>query len=164
MSYTLQIRKLKRLIAVLLLVHLGLLGYIYWLHQHAHGPALFPKPEAYRDLTPILTRELGLSAQQAQQLDSLRLRYFRREVRLKMAIKAHKDSMNVEMFDVQPNSERLQLRAQAIAQMEFDMELLRLDQAREFQLICTPQQRSKLKALVLEIRDYFRPDNQPNRS
>lgn len=43
------------------------------------------------------------------------------------------------------------------------MELLRFEQAKEMKLICNAEQQEKFEKLVKEIRDYFRPDNQPTR-
>jgi hypothetical protein len=36
-----------------------------------------------------------------------------------------------------------------------------LEQAQQLKTICTPQQLEKFDKLVIEIRDYFRPDNRP---
>lgn len=41
------------------------------------------------------------------------------------------------------------------------MELLRFEQAKELKSICNDKQQEKFEKLVKEIRDYFRPDNQP---
>ena len=45
----------------------------------------------------------------------------------------------------------------------FKMELLRYEQAQELKAACTPEQQERFQNLVIEIRDYFRPDNQPQR-
>ena len=42
------------------------------------------------------------------------------------------------------------------------MEFIRIAQAKELKSICNKEQLQKFETLVKEIRDYFRPDNQPN--
>ena len=53
--------------------------------------------------------------------------------------------------------------AKRVSEYEYKMELLRYEQAQQFKSICTPEQREKFEALVKEIRDYFKPNNQPPR-
>ncbi len=75
--------------------------------------------------------------------------------------KAKRDSMNTQMFNEYTDTAEVKKLAAGIALLEYQMELARLDQARGLKAICTPQQLQKLNSLVIEIRDYFRPDNQP---
>ena len=53
--------------------------------------------------------------------------------------------------------------AKQTSAFEYQMEMLRYSQAKELKLICTAEQQEKFEALVKEIRDFFRPDNQPKK-
>jgi hypothetical protein len=37
---------------------------------------------------------------------------------------------------------------------------LRIEQSKQLKSICTPEQLDKFESLVIEIRDYLRPNNQ----
>ena len=77
------------------------------------------------------------------------------------AVRNERDSMNTVMFNKNNNEELVKSLAKRISDNEYQMELLRFDQAKEFKSICTPEQLEKFEGLIKEIRDYFRPDNQP---
>ena len=67
------------------------------------------------------------------------------------------------MFNKNTDETKIKLLAKQIADAEYQMELLRFEQAKELKLICNAEQQEKFEKLVKEIRDYFRPDNQPTR-
>jgi len=69
--------------------------------------------------------------------------------------------MNEEMFNENTNENKIMTLAKQISNDEYAIELLRYGQAKELKSVCTPQQQEQFKVLVNEIRDYFRPDNQP---
>ena len=133
------------------------------LFRSHHEPFLFPKNEAYKDVTNVLKKELHLNDKQLKDFNSIRERFFEKEVVLKQTIKYQKDSMNVEMFTKNSNDNLIKLLALKISQNEYKMELLRYEQAQELKAVCTPEQQERFQNLVIEIRDYFRPDNQPQR-
>jgi Spy/CpxP family protein refolding chaperone len=128
-----------------------------------HEPLLFPKNEAFKDVSGILEKELKLSKIQVVAFDEIRKRNFEKQSQLKRIIRDDKDAMNVEMFNKNTNVDKINLFARKIAENEYKMELLRFEQAKELKSVCTPEQLEKFEDLVLEIRDYFRPDNQPNK-
>jgi len=66
--------------------------------------------------------------------------------------------MNVEMFNKEINDELVIKLAHGISENEFNMEMLRLEQAKQLKKICSPKQMEKFESLVLEIRDYFQPE------
>ena len=71
--------------------------------------------------------------------------------------------MNVIMFNKLTDSLLIKSLAANIAANEYQMELMRFQQANELKKICNPQQLEKFERLVIEIRDYFRPDNLPSK-
>ena len=82
---------------------------------------------------------------------------------LKQIIRDRKDAMNIEMFNKNTDALKIKTLAKQISVNEYEMEMLRFDQARELKAVCNENQLEKFHKLVLEIRDYFRPDNQPIR-
>lgn len=114
-------------------------------------------------MTGILKKELSLNDAQVNKLDDIRKRYYIKKIDLKKTIKAYKDEMNEEMFRKITDDAKVKTLAKKVAEGEYQMELLRYEQAKELKSICTPEQQEKFEKLVKEIRDYFRPDNQPKR-
>ncbi len=157
-----QKKVLVRAVLLLFLLNVGCLSLFIWKYTESTKPALFPTP-GFRDVSGVLKKELGLTDIQVRQIDVLRETYFRKESDLTSVIRSERDSMNVEMFNKSTDELLVKSLARRIAENEYQMEMLRLDQSRELKLICTPEQLNKFKDLVLQIRDYFRPDNQGKR-
>ena len=157
-----QKKVLTRIIIFLILLNLITISFFVLKESH-HEPLLFHKNEAYKDVTNVLKKELHLNDKQLKDFNSIRERFFEKEVVLKQTIKYQKDSMNVEMFNKNSNDNLIELLALKISQNEYKMELLRYEQAQELKAVCTPEQQERFQNLVIEIRDYFRPDNQPQR-
>ena len=107
--------------------------------------------------------ELSLSEQQVAQFDEIRKRNFEKQAILKKIIRDDKDAMNIEMFNVKTDEAKIETFAIRISDNEYKMEMLRFDQAKELKAVCNREQQEKFQDLVIEIRDYFRPDNQPTK-
>jgi periplasmic protein CpxP/Spy len=159
-----QNKLLTRTILFLVVLNLGSITFftIRAMRQN-HEPLLFPKNEQYRDVSGILKKELNLSNEQVAQFDEIRKRNFEKQANLKQIIRDDKDAMNVEMFNINTDENKIKSFAKKISDNEYKMELLRFDQAKELKTVCSPKQLDKFEYLVKEIRDYFRPDNQPNK-
>ena len=162
MDIFIQNKVLTRIIIFLILLNLITISFFVLKESH-HEPLLFHKNEAYKDVTNVLKKELHLNDKQLKDFNSIRERFFEKEVVLKQTIKNQKDSMNVEMFNKNSNDNLIELLALKISENEYKMELLRYEQAQELKAACTPEQQERFQNLVIEIRDYFRPDNQPQR-
>lgn len=156
-----QKRFLTRIILFLVILNLISVGFFVWKSIYHQGPLLFPKNEEYKNVSGILKKELNLSENQVSKLDEIREHYYLKEIDLKKAIKDYKDEMNEKMFNKNTDEIKIKLLARQIADAEYQMELLRFEQAKELKSICNAEQQEKFEKLVKEIRDYFRPDNQP---
>jgi len=149
---------------ILFLVMLNLISVSFFIWKSIYNlPLLFSKNEDYKNVSRILKRELNLSEKQDSKLIELRESYYLKEIDLKKTIKDYKDEMNEKMFNKNTDETKIKLLAKQIADAEYQMELLRFEQAKELKLICNAEQQEKFEKLVKEIRDYFRPDNQPTR-
>lgn len=153
---------LIRTIVVLVALNVISMGFFIWKEmQPNHRPLLFAKNERFRDVSMILKNELKLSNEQWIQFDQIRKRNYEKQTALKQIIRDDKDAMNVEMFNKTTNETRIKVLAKKISDNEYAMELLRFEQAQELKAVCNQEQLNKFQDLVIEIRDYFRPDNQP---
>ncbi len=156
-----QKKLLVRLVIFLTALNLFSIGIFLWMDfSHDHQPELFPHHNEYRDVSIILKKELNLSDIQVEQIKSLRLEVFEKEKALATTIRDERDSMNEAMFNKVTNEDEVKALAKNVADNEYQMELLRIEQAQQLKALCTPEQLEKFKDLVLEIRDYLRPDNQ----
>ncbi len=159
-----QKKLLVRLVILLIALNLSSIGFFLWKDfSDRHEPELFPHHNEYRDVSGILQKELNLTDKQVEQIKNLRSDIFEKEKSLATIIRNERDSMNVAMFIKTTNEEEVKTLAKSVADNEYQMELLRIEQAQQLKIICTPEQLGKFQGLVLEIRDYFRPDNQPKK-
>ena len=157
-----QNKLLIRCVIFLALLNVFSISVFLWKEFH-HGPLLFPKNEDYHDVSGILQRELDLSPEQAAQIKALRSEYFDRESLLTQRIRSERDAMNEQMFNKNTDTNVIKSLAREIVDNEYQVEMLRFEQAQKLKAICTAHQLEKFEQLVKEIRDYFRPDNQPKR-
>lgn len=154
----------SRTIIILVILNILLISLLFWKQMKPnHEPLLFPKNETYKDVSIILKKELNLNEKQVSNLDEIRERYYRVEIDLKRKIKDYKDDMNEEMFNKNTDEDKIIRLAKQISSFEYQMEMIRYGQAKELKSVCTPEQQEKFETLVKEIRDYFRPDNQPTK-
>jgi Spy/CpxP family protein refolding chaperone len=157
-----QNKLLLRLVALLVVINLASLSVNAWL-AFSRSPAKPPADHNAERLGGLLQEELQLSDAQAAQMKQLRLDFFAKEKVLGALIRSQRDSMNVHMFNKQTDTLLLQGLAHRISGNELKMEMLRIEQARELKKVCTPAQVEKFENLVLEIRDYFRPEPKPGK-
>lgn len=118
-----------------------------------------PKPIDRAALGTMLTKELVLSKNQADSLMKLREAFFIKESQISKETRTKRDSMNLLMFsDVAQDSILIRLAA-GVASNEYQMELLRIEQANQLKKLLTADQLRRLEKLVREIRDYLKPED-----
>ena len=71
--------------------------------------------------------------------------------------------MNAAMFNKTIDEETVKALAQRISDNDYEMEMMRFEQAKEFKSICNDEQLEKFEGLVKEIRDYFKPEEKPKK-
>ncbi|MCX6223395.1 MAG: hypothetical protein NTV01_01345 [Bacteroidia bacterium] len=148
---------------VLAMLNVFVIGAFVWksiLPPQKPGPAA---SSDNRDVSAILEKELGLSREQVQQIKYLRAEFVEKEQKLIAAIRMQRDSMNAEMFNKVTSEEVIHSLAGKIAENEYGIELLRYEQAKRLKSVCTPGQVEKFERLVREMRDYLRPDSNPEK-
>ncbi len=122
-----------------------------------------PNDEKKNELSAILKKELNLSEQQVAKFDEIREQNASKKQELKQAINEDKELLNQEMFDQNSNNERLLALAKKIGDNEYRIELSKINQSKQLKSICNPDQLEKFQDLMVEMRDYLRPNNQPQR-
>lgn len=155
-----QNKLLKWCVALLVIINVLTLGTFFW-KEHSHPNQRPIIPDDFRDVSGILQKELDLTPTQAEQIKKIRADFYEKEKLLSFTIRGERDSMNMIMFNKNTDDSLVKSLARGVAENEYKMELLRLEQAQQLKAICTPQQLEKFDKLVIEIRDYFRPDNRP---
>lgn len=158
-----QRKLLIKAIIGLVMLNLLLIGFFVWKEviqaDKRHGKAQYKsfEKEEGEDLAVVLQDQLGLSDAQTAQIKDLRTNFYKKEKVLEALIRSKRDSMNTIMFNKQTDSIQLHSLAKAVADYEYQMELLRIEQAQQLKTICTPEQQEKFEGLVKEIKDYFKP-------
>jgi Spy/CpxP family protein refolding chaperone len=154
-----QKKLLIRVIILLAFLNLFSISIFLW-KEFFHKP---PRPDEKRDnreVSSVLKKELNLSDKQIEQVNELRTSYFDKEKILEKTIREERDSMNEAMFNKATEEDLVKSLARKVAENEYQMELLRFQQAKDFKALCTEEQLKKFGGLVKEIRDYLKPDNQ----
>jgi Spy/CpxP family protein refolding chaperone len=154
-----QKKLLVRIVIVLALLNMICIGlFMLKVVVPSHRPVEVAPAEVH-DVSAILQKELKLSREQVDQIRNLRAEFTEKEKKLVEAIKSERDSMNQEMFNKSTREDVVRSIAQKIADNEFRMEMLRYDQASKLKSICSPDQVEKFEKLVIEMRDFFKPEN-----
>ena len=146
---------LLRIVAFLLLLNLFSVGF-FWLGGKGNDDRRRPK-RPIEEVTAMLKEELHLTPKQAEDFKKIRQDFFDKEEPLSQAIRAKRDSMNVEMFNENTDTAHVKAMARRVADGEYQMELYRLEQAQQLKAICTPEQLKNFQGIVIDIRDYFQP-------
>lgn len=153
-----QNKLLKIVILLLVLLNLASVGALVWKDYFRKS-----RPQKnygdFKEVSAVLKKELSLSDEQEEKIRNLRTDFFNKEKVLESAIRNGRDSLNMVMFNKSTDEELAKSIARRIADNEYNMELLRIEQSQKFKSICTPEQLEKFERLVKEIRDYFKPDN-----
>ncbi len=159
-----QKKLLIRLVLILAILNISILAAMLWrdFNHRGHRPP-HPGKEGFREVSFIIEKELNLNTDQVSQFNNLRTSFFKKENALHELIRKQHDSMNEQIFKKESDEILAKAIALRVSNNEYQIELLRIEQAAELKKICTPEQQEKFESLVYEIRDYFRPDNKPNR-
>jgi Spy/CpxP family protein refolding chaperone len=155
-----QKKLLVRLVILLAIFNVFCIGVFLWKgNWHPDNyPPVPPMENERGDVSGVLEKELDLKPEQADKIKKLRAEFFAREEVLGETLRAERDSMNVAMFGKDTDQQLVKKLARKVAGHEYEMEMLRFEQAQQLKLVCTPEQLAKFDQLILEIRDYFRPE------
>lgn len=151
-------------IVLLVLLNVVLIGFFIFKEARPNRPPhRFEDDGNYNKIAVILKKELNLTNKQVVQFEAIRKQNSGDQAALKAIIKKDKDAMNQEMFNKKSDEEKVISLAKRITENEYQIELLHFEQAKKLKAVCDENQLDKFEDLVIEIRDYFRPTNQPTR-
>jgi Spy/CpxP family protein refolding chaperone len=148
-------RFLVRLVITLVLLDLFAIGYLWFSKPAGRNPQ--PPDRPMENVSGALRDKLHLSKDQEKEFVRIREDFFLKETDLVKMIKEERDSMNLEMFSEKADTARLKRAAQRVAQMEYQIELCRIEQAQQLKSVCTGEQLKEFQKLVIDIRDYLQP-------
>jgi Spy/CpxP family protein refolding chaperone len=157
-----QNKLLLRIVILLAVLNAMSIGILLWKELSRRPNQVPPVSRERSSVTSALQHELNLSADQVDQFKRLRAGYSEKEEAVRQAIRNERDSMNVAMFNRYTDEAGVLALARRIADNEYEMELLRFKQSQELKSLCTPEQLEKFERLVIEMRDYFRPEKDPS--
>ncbi len=158
-----QNKLLKSIIIVLVLLNMTIIGFYEIKNRPEDRQRGKEDRNEKRDVSSVLEKELKLTEEQSDSIDRLRRKFFEKEKILSDSIRYMRDSLNSVMFSKNADTALTARIARSIAEYEYTMEMLRIEQAQEFKKICSPEQIEKFRNLVREIRDYFKPDKNPQK-
>jgi Spy/CpxP family protein refolding chaperone len=158
-----QNKLLIRIVIILAVLNVLSISVFVWKDVSRNPPPPPNDTNERKDISLILQKQLNLSEPQTEQIRTLRSDFFQKEKELETIIRNERDSMNVAMFNKSINDTLILSLAKRVSQNEYKMELLRFEQAKKFKTLCTPEQLEKFNDLVIEIRDYFKPEKEPKR-
>lgn len=148
-----------RIIFILLFLNIISTGYL-WFQKWEKPDDRLAKKERENSMR-TLKEKLDLSREQEQAIGILRQDFAAREEAVTQMIRSQRDSMNVVMFHQDNDTSMLKRIAKRVADNEYQLELLRIDQAQKFKSICTAEQLKEFQHLVINIRDILQPQNKP---
>jgi hypothetical protein len=146
---------LVRIILILIFLNLFTTGYLLW--QKKGGREDRQQKRGNEKSVQFLRGKLHLTREQETAILKLREDFASKEQSIAQLIRSQRDSMNVVMFHSETDSVRLKKIARRVAENEYQMELLRIDQAQQMKNICTDEQLKEFQHLVINIRDFFQP-------
>lgn len=154
-----QNKVLLRLVVALIVLNIAAITGMWWVNSRSASTvenARRPEPQAER-LIEVLRENLELRPEQVDQFRTIRKSFFEKERVLATTIRAGRDSMNTLMFRHQTDSALVRAVARRVADNEYIMELLRIEQAEQLKQVCTPEQQQRFENYMREIRDYLKP-------
>jgi hypothetical protein len=154
-----QNKLLVRTVIVLALINCLLIGTMLWKDHVNRPPRPVNRPEL-RDVSAILERELELTPGQVAEIRTIRDDFAKREQDIEAKIKSARDSMNSKMFSARTDNELVKSLARHVAEYEYNMEILRLEQADAIKAVCNKDQLEKFESLINELREYLKAGNQ----
>lgn len=149
---------LQRLVFVLILLNAGLIFFFWYSSTHVQRPDQKNNKDK-QELSHLLKKELGLSESQTKDFSKIRSGFSEKEATLHAVVKSERDSMNMMMFGDDFNKAELITLAKAVADNQYKMELMRIEQSAQIRAICTPEQLKKFKSLLSEIKHYLKPED-----
>lgn len=155
-----QNKLLIRTVLFLVVLNLGSITFftLREMRQHSEGQNHSNNLKK-RELSDILKKELNLTNHQVAEFEEIREQNASKKQEFKQIINQDKELLNQQMFYRNSNDEKLLALAKKIGDNEYRIELSKINQSKQLKAVCNDNQLEKLEDLMIEIQDYFRPDN-----
>jgi len=144
-------------IIILVVINLVALGTILWhMTRRPQGPP--PPQRGVSDQTQYFLRnELDLSEKQAQRFEELGRHHHQESMRIQDDINRLTAEMMAELFQKEPDLEKVKILAEDIGSIEAEKEMLLFNHFLNLAEVCEPGQREKFNTIIHELLDMIRP-------
>jgi Spy/CpxP family protein refolding chaperone len=116
----------------------------------------------------LLKKELDLNEDQTKQLQKMRADQFDQSKKYNDRLNDLKKQLAEELFKDSPDTTLANSKAKEIGDLQSKVESIRFNHFKELLAICTPEQKEKLKPILIELfgrkppKDELKPDKRPD--
>jgi periplasmic protein CpxP/Spy len=116
----------------------------------------------------LLKKELDLNDDQTKQLEKMRTDQFDQSKKYNDRLNDLKKQLAEELFKESPDTTLANSKAKEIGDLQSKVEAMRFNHFKELLAICTPEQKEKLKPILIELfgrkppKDELKPDKRPD--
>lgn len=144
--------KFRNLLIIVLLVLNLLTVSIIWMQTSNRNDSP-PEEQSKRrqESVNIMKKALDLNEGQAKQVDKIRTSQIDQSKKYNDRLDELKKQMVDELFKSNPDTAIAKVKAAEIGEMQSKMELLRFKHFKELLAVCTPEQKEKLKPVLVEL-------------
>jgi Spy/CpxP family protein refolding chaperone len=109
----------------------------------------------------LMKKALDMNEAQTTQFEKLRAEQLTKTKKLNDSLDNLKKQLAEELLDKNPDTSRAKITAREIGEMQSQVELSRFNHFKELIKICTPEQKEKLKPIMIEIFGRKPPKEEP---
>jgi periplasmic protein CpxP/Spy len=144
--------KLKNLLIIILLVLNLLTVSIIWMQTAKRNEALpIEKDKRSSESVNLMKQALDLDEEQTKQLEKIRTDPLDQSKKYNDRLNELKKQLAEELFKDKPDTTLANLKAKEIGELQSKVEMIRFSHFKELIAICTPEQKEKLKPILIEL-------------
>lgn len=154
--------KLKNLLIIALLVLNLLTVSIIWMQTSKRNEALpIEKDKRASESVNLIKKTLDLNEEQTQQLEKIRTYPLEQSKKYNDRLNELKKQLAEELFKDKSDTTLANSKAKEIGELQSKVEMIRFSHFKELIAICTPEQKEKLKPIVIELFGRKPPKDKP---
>ncbi len=138
-------------IAILIVLNMGLMGVLWY--EHSDRRPTPPPGDGKPNPDQFFVRELGLDEEQANALFALREQHMSESDPVKARIHELSRQMTEELFAASPDTIRMRELSEAVGARHAEFERTVYEHFERVKQLCGPEQRERLKQLVMEAME-----------
>lgn len=156
------------LIIVLLAINLITVSVIWMQITNKNVPQQVVQDNRPSESVNLLKKALDLNEQQTRQFEKMRIDQFDQSKKYNDRLNDLKKQLADELFNESPDTNQANLKAKEIGDLQSKVESIRFNHFKEMLAICTPEQKEKLKPILIELfgrkppKDELKPHKGPD--